>query len=95
MSGVLKVYDGVPMPPARRPKRRKFPFETMRVGQMVFDPDRSTRSVSAYVSRVTRSMPGKFRARHCWVVFDENEQPREVPEGTPGAIEGTGVWRTE
>lgn len=95
MSAMLKVYDNVPLPKVdRSPKRRKYPLATMQVGQMIFEPGRSTQSVSAYISRISKKVPGRFTTRHCWVVF-EDDQPREVPQGTPGAIEGTGVWRVE
>lgn len=98
MSAMLKVYKGVPLPKINRaPKgrRRKYPIETMEVGDAVFEPGRASKSVSAYISRITKSLPDrKFTARNCWMKF-ENDQPREVPEGTPGAVEGTGVWRIE
>ena len=95
MSAEFKVYDGVPLPEINRaPKRKKYPLEKMKVGQMFFLEGRDTKSASAYISRISRNLPGKFSARHCWVVF-EDDKPREVPEGTEGAQEGTGVWRTE
>lgn len=94
---MLEVYDGVPVPEInRRPKtgRRKYPVETMTVGQMFFEPGRTAKSMSAYISRITKDLPGKFTARHCCVLMQDGK-PVEVPPGTDGAIEGAGVWRLE
>lgn len=91
---MLKVYDGVPVPEINRSPqgRRKFPVDTMTVGQMFFEPGRSSRAVSAYICRITKKLPGTFTTRHCWVIFTR-EGPIEVPKGTRGATEGTGIWR--
>lgn len=104
MAPLFKVQDGVPMPGVDRTSkagRRKYPVEGMKVGQMFFVPGKKTRSVSAYISRITKDLPGKYSARYCWM--------KKHPEGaadidatwalcTPdvkGAIEGVGVWRVE
>lgn len=92
---MFEVYDGVPVPPVKRPSGpRKYPVRTMTVGQMFFVTGRKSRSVGAYIARITKDIEAKFIVRHCWVVF-KDDKPVEVPEGTPGAEEGTGVWRTE
>lgn len=101
MTTMFKVQDNVPLPPIKRaPKtpRRKFPIEGMEVGQMFFMPGRSTKSVSAYVSRITKGLPGKYSARHCWMKYkhlgpDGRWEPCEA--GDRGATEGVGVWRIE
>lgn len=96
MSDAIEVYDGVPLPEIRRStgRRSKFPISTMDVGQMFFLPGRSTRSVSAYISRIAKASGRKFTSRKCWVVFKDSK-PVEVEEGTEGATQGTGVWRLE
>lgn len=97
MSPLLKVYDNVPLPPIdRTPKSapRKYRLETMKVGQMVFAPGRSRKSLGAYIARISKNVPGRFAVRSCWAVI-ENDELAEVPEGTPGAIQGSGVWRVE
>lgn len=97
MSPMLKVYDNVPLPAIdRTPKTvpRKYPLATMKVGQMVFMPGRSCKSLSAYIARISKNVPGRFAVRSCWMIF-ENDKPVEVPEGTPDAVEGSGVWRIE
>lgn len=94
MSEVFEVYDNVPLPEVRRKRSSKYPITTMEVGQMFFMPGRGARGVSAYISRVTKSMDRKFTTRRCCVVF-KNGKPVEVAEGTKGAISGTGVWRIE
>ena len=97
MSEMFKVYDGVPIPRVNRaPKsgRRRYPIATMDVGQMFFVSGRKNRTVIAYISRIPRSIPAEFVTRRCWMVERDGKMV-EVAEGTPGAQEGTGVWRTK
>jgi hypothetical protein len=100
---MFEVQSDVPMPEINRtPKgvRRKYPVEGMKRGAMFFVPGRSSKSVSAYVSRITKNLDGRFSARHCWM---RKKLPHEgdVSEWTictpdhAGATEGTGVWRIE
>lgn len=102
MAPLYKVQDGVPMPAIDRTSkspRRKFPVETMRPGQMFFVPDKKTRSVSAYISRITKDLPGKFSARKavmCETIGrDGGVEWKLCDPGDPGATEGVGVWRIE
>lgn len=102
MSAMLSVQKGVPLPEINRsPKgvRRKYPLETMQVGEMFFEPGRNSRKLSAYISRETKDMPGKFSVRHCWMIpvgMKGGERVWELSEpGEDGAEEGTGVWRIE
>lgn len=101
MSAMFSVQKGVPMPEINRaPKgvRRKYPIDTMAVGEMFFVPNRSCKSVSAYISRISKDIPGKFSARHCFM-YEAPEGWRLVEPGDRAAesraVEGTGVWRTE
>lgn len=98
MSPMFNVQKGVPLPEINRaPKgqRRKYPIETMAVGDMFFVPHRDTKSVSAYISRISKGVPGKFSARHCWMRKDARGHWHPCDPGGPPATEGTGVWRTE
>ena len=94
------VQQGVPRPDATRRgvpgKRRKYPFDTMRVDDFFFVPleAATSKSISAYVSRTTKDIPGKFSTQHAWAVKD-GEGYKLVEAGTAGAIEGTGVWRDQ
>lgn len=96
MTEMLNIVKGVPLPSINRgtPKgvRRKYPFEKMEVGDWVFVERRSTKSVSAYISRTTKPLPGSFATRPCWAIKNGDKwEPAEV--GSSGAVEGTGVWR--
>lgn len=101
MTGLLKVQSGVPLPEINRAPtnpRRKYPVEGMAKGDMFFVPERETKSVSAYISRITKNLPGKFSARHCWMRPGLEHEDAEWVLCTPdadGAKEGTGVWRIE
>lgn len=97
MSPMFNVQTGVPLPQIdRAPKggRRKYPLEAMKVGDMFFVPGKSTRPISAYISRETRDLPGKFSARHCWMV-KQGDKWVTATKDEAGAVEGTGVWRIE
>lgn len=96
---MFPVQSGVPVPPVdRRPKqpRRKFPVEGMQPGDMFFVPGKTSKSVAAYISRITKKLPGKYTARHCWMTpVEVNGQACWDPAnaGDPGAQEGVGVWK--
>lgn len=96
-TGMLNVVKGVPLPPINRaPKgvRRKYPIAGMEIGDWFFVEGRSTRSVSAYISRITKDHPGKFTTRPAWGVKN-NDKWEPAKAEAPGAVEGTGVWRVE
>lgn len=91
----LPVAAGTPKPEVNRsPKgvRRKYPLEDTPVGDAFFVPGRTCKSVSAYVSRISKDLPGKYSARHAWAVQNDNEW-QLVEAGTDGAVEGVSVWR--
>lgn len=97
MTEMFKVrHGGSPPDVDRRRKvgRRKFPVETMKVGDWFLVPHRTTRSVSAYVSRITKDLTGKFITRAAWMV--EKDGDWEVAdEHAAGAVSGAQVWRME
>jgi hypothetical protein len=93
----LPVAAGTPKPAVNRAPKgvpRKYPLETTPVGQSFFVPGRKVRSVSAYISRISAKLPGKYSARHSWGVLNDN-QWQLVEAGTPNAVEGVSVWRDE
>jgi hypothetical protein len=97
------IQKNVPMPEVNRtPKvsRRKYNLEGMSVGDMIFVPGRTSNSVSAYISRITNNVAGKFSVRHCWMVANGTDARgatiyKMSAQGEQDAVEGTGVWRTE
>lgn len=103
MTGLFEVQSGVPLPEINRAPtnpRRKYPVEGMAVHAMFFVPGRETKSVSAYISRITKNLTGKFSARHCWMrkKLPHEGDPSEwtiCTSDATGATEGTGVWRIE
>lgn len=95
MTTMFKVQSGVPLPEiSRAPKtsRRKFPVQGMAPGDMFFVPGKTGKSVSAYISRITKDLPGKYTARQItallladvWFPCDPTH---------PDAVDGVGVWR--
>jgi hypothetical protein len=97
MTAMFEVQDGVPLPEINRaPKvaNRKYPLTGMLVGSMFFVPHRTAKSVSAYISRISKNLPARYSARHCWMIQNDNKWVMSY-EGADGAVEGTGVWRIE
>lgn len=97
MMTMFETQDNWPLPPVNRaPKnpRRKWQLETMKVGSMFFLPNRAVKSVSAYVSRITRTMTGRWTARACYGV-ERRGAWHEAQPGDKGAVAGVGVWRIE
>lgn len=97
MAKVLKVQTDWPIPPVDRSggRRRKYPIEGMAVGAMFFVEGRKSKSVSAYISRISKGVEGVFSARRAWAIQREDGSWQEASPDTPGATEGTGVWRIE
>lgn len=95
MNAMFEVHKGpLPQTIERMPRgASKFPVETMQVDEYLFLPGRPTKYVSAYISRITRNLVGKWICRHRWM--------RPKPEGgwvmshrnDPEAVEGTAVSR--
>lgn len=101
MVEMLAVQKGVPMPGIKRPgaaRRRKYPIETMAVGDMFFEPGRSSRALSAYICRIAKGLPAKFSTRRCFmrkVRVGDVWKWKECAPTDGDAVEGAGVWRTE
>lgn len=97
MSEMFEVVENVPLRPINRAPtntRRKYPIEGMKVGDWFFIPERIPKKVSAYISRISKDLPGKYSARRDWAQKNEAGKWRQC-EDVAGATEGTGVWRIE
>lgn len=89
----------VPVPAVVRPpvvaRRRKYPFDDMKVGQHFFVPDREKNTLSTHASTVGKKLGFKFETRLCWMKKDKAEGWLPAEEGERGAHQGIGVWRVE
>lgn len=97
MSELLQVQYGVQKPKIDRGRKgvqREYPIDTMKVGGFFFVPNSTSKSISAYISRISKGVQGKFSTQHVWAVQNDGAWTL-VEQGTPGAVEGTGVWRDE
>ena len=99
---MFAVQKNVPIPRVNRAPQvasRKYRLDEMAVGDMFFVPGRTSKSVSAYMARISKGMTQKFSVRHCWMTQVEGHVDKiewvMSAEGEPGAKEGTGVWRVE
>lgn len=80
---MLEIQKGVEIPKSTRvvaPSRRKYPFETMEVGDMFFVAGKKRNTLSTHASTVGKKLKKKFITR---MTTDDDGN------------EGVGVWRTE
>lgn len=93
------VLSGVPIPKRAGGRASEGLYASLRdllVDQMLFVPGGTSRSTSATVARVAKSTGYKYTSRK--IAMTEATKTKEamtVPSGTPGAIEGLGVWRVQ
>lgn len=95
---MFPVQKNIPMPGVDRSPRgveRKYKLHDMAVGDMFFVPGRTSKSVSAYIVRISKDMSAKFSVRHCWMKQIGETEWVLVDPAVEGAVEGVGVWRTE
>ncbi len=73
--------------------RRKYPFESMEVGEMFFVPYRKQNTLAAHCSAVSKALNRRFQTRLIYMV-DVNGTWMPTKKDTEGAVVGVGVWRT-
>lgn len=92
---MLQVFKNVPVPKTMRTMtgaRRKYPFDTMEVGDMFFVPDRTKNTLATHASTVGRKLGRKFITKLAFMrMTKEGWKPCEG--GVTGAVLGVGVWR--
>lgn len=87
----------VPIPkPQRRTlgNLRKYPLNTMAVGEMFFVPDKATNSISTHVAATGAQLGRKFITRLTTMVQTKRGW-KLAKADAEGAVMGIGVWRTE
>lgn len=87
------IIKDVPLAPlVRRQRRRKYPFDEMAVGDMIFIP--GARSISPYVSAVGKKLRFKLTTRRLNMKLTKKGWKPCRPFDK-GVTFGTGVWRTK
>jgi hypothetical protein len=71
---------------------RKYPFDTLAIGEMFFVPDRNKNTLTAHASTVGRKLGRKFVTRLTTMTMTATGwQP--CKSEAKGAVLGIGVWR--
>lgn len=94
---MYKVQRNIPKPPVQRAgagQVRKYPVDTMDVGEMFFVPGGNMRHLGSHLSQQGKKLRRKFSLRHItmletrhgWVPADAESE---------GVTQGVGVWRDE
>ena len=97
MTSDFKVKAGVKLPTVEETKNRtprKYPFDTVKVGEIFFVPDKTADKFSTYAARQAKLLGRKFRSQT--IVMRQDLQTNEwelCKSGAPGAKRGTAVTR--
>jgi hypothetical protein len=94
---ILPVQKRVPVPKIIRPqggRARKYPFETMDVGEMFFIPNKIRNTMSTHASTVGKKLGKRFTTRLTTMVETSTGWKPCDPDYA-GAVIGIGVWRVE
>lgn len=95
---MLQLQRNVPKPGAQpvRDGRRKYPFDSMQVGDFVFVPNKSRNSIRTYFITAGKQHGIKLSSELIYARQDEETGTWKPCEAdTPGAVQGVGVWRDE
>ena len=89
-----EIQPGGDTKPPLAVRPRKYPFTTLKVGEMFFVPDRTTNNLMSHASLMGRKLKRKFSTRLCWMTYGRGMWS-SCNEGDPGAVQGIAVHRTE
>jgi len=91
----VDVITDVPIAKVTRVRTRtwrKYPFDTLRVGDMFFVPDRNKNNLTSHASTVGSKLGRKFVTRLTTMTMTSDGWKSCSPD-TKGAVRGIGVWR--
>lgn len=95
---MLKLQSNVPVPrtirPSARGRRRKYPFESMKIGSFFFVPGITRDQIYGHVWSVGKQLGVKFTTRLAYM-RQVGEEWQPCDQNDMGATLGVGVWRTE
>jgi hypothetical protein len=90
------IQKKVPVAKIARPPsatRRKYPFDTMEIGDMFFVPGNIKNTLTTHVSAAGKKLGRKFTTRLCHMTKTKEGWAQPKP-GAKSQI-GVGVWRVE
>ncbi len=96
------MYDLIPGVPVRSvlrslmaPRRSKYPFRDMAVGEMFFIPNRDVNNMSSRASTLGRLLKRRFTTRLVYMKLNRKKAWEPCQPDDYGAVLGIGVWRTK
>ena len=96
---MFKLQYNVPLPKTIRPRakgrRRKYPFESMKIGSFFFVPGITREQIYGHVWQTGKDLGMKFSCRLCYMRQDAADDWQPCEQTDTGATLGCGVWRTE
>lgn len=94
---MLQLQRNVPPPVQTRrvDKRKKYPIESMQVGDFFFVPGKAKNTIRTYFATVGKQYGIKLKSDLIHSRRDEHNSWKPCDEDAPGATVGVGVWRIE
>ena len=98
---MYELEDGVPIPPIKRRSkntpRRKYPFESMKIGTVMYVPDKTIETASTHAHKVASYLGYKFTIRTIDILRDSGTgRWRLAADDELGdAMLGVGIWRIQ
>ena len=93
----FKVKPGQTLPPPNRaPKAsvRKYPLDTMDIGDMIFVPDKEVKKFASYIGSQGRSLGFKFATQSATMRQDlDTDEWEACKPDAPGAKKGVAIRR--
>lgn len=94
---MFKLQSNVPLPKTIRPRargrRRKYPFESMKVGSFFFVPGITREQIYGHVWQTGKQLNMRFSTRACYMREVSGEWQLCGDQSEKGATLGVGVWR--
>lgn len=93
---MFQLQRNIPKPGTIRPnargRRKKYPFESMAVGDMFFVPGKQKNTLGTHVTMVSKQLGRQFSTRLCYMRKDAGKWSL-CESADEGATLGIGVWR--
>jgi hypothetical protein len=77
------------------PSKRKYPFDSMEIGDMFFVPGKTKNTMATHASSVSKKLGKKFKTQLVYMAELEDGSWEPTVSTDEDGVIGIGVWRTE
>lgn len=95
---MLETQKALPIPkvargPQRKPRPRRYPFDTMEIDDMFFVENRNRNNLKSYASEQGRALGRRFKTRFLFARKDATGKWIFCASSDKGAVPGIMIWR--